>query len=112
MSKTVKERLELGEKVFLSKEDLAEAMEGVPTASLHIKLRELRDYGVLEMLPGGNLLGGKAWCYQGRKLKVISRFKGVPKWDKGMSEDFSFQEPHDLAVDVETNMIVASAKSS
>jgi hypothetical protein len=112
MSRSIKERLEAGEKVTLSKEDLAESLEAVKTVSLHIKLRQLHKSGVIEQTPGGNLVGGKAWTYQGRRLKVVSRFRGKPKWNHGLDEEFSFSEPHDLAVDTETNMIVASARSS
>ena len=111
MSRSIKECLEAGEKVILDKETIKERLEVVKTVSLHMRLRKLKSDGTVDQVRGRYLKGGKAWTYEGRKLKIVHHFKGKPKWNFGLEEGFTFAELHDFAVDVHTNQIIASAKS-
>ena len=112
MSKSIKERLAAGERIFVSKEDMAKKLSFVPYVTLQTKLRELEEAEVVARVDSprkGRPHGGKRWAYKGRTLKFVSNYVGESRWKTTSGEVLIFDEPHDLAIDPKTKMIVAYA---
>jgi len=110
-TRKIKDRLAAGERVFVDKAHMEKVLEMIPHTTLHMKLQYLREQGVVETSPSRYLLGGKALTYKGRKIRIVSDFKGKSKWEVNGEKDFEFTEPHDLAVDSATKRVLAFARS-
>ena len=113
----IRDRLALGETVYLDKEYIKKALEMVPHVTLSVKLDYLKKVGVLEESPtklvvdGRLISGAKALSYQGRKIKVVSGYRGRSKWKINGQSYFHFESPHDLAIDSQTKTVLAYALS-
>jgi hypothetical protein len=111
---TIKEKLASGEKVFLDKKIIESRFELVKNVSLHRKLEELEEIGVVRLKKSprkGRPKGGCKWSFKGRFLKMISGYQGPSKWNNSSNDLDIFKEPYDLAIDPKTQTIVACAIS-
>jgi hypothetical protein len=116
--KTIKEKLDEGERVILTKEEIAARIENGPEdalvvkhLSLYQKMRQLQEIGTLK-LKKGRFDGGRRFLYKGRKLRFVIKFKGKSSWQSQTGDFPHFSEAHDLAIDPKTKMIVVSAVST
>lgn len=103
-------------KVVLDKETIESRLSVVPYITLATKLRQLVAGGSIEEQkiyhpdrPG--FPAGTAYTYEGRRIKFVMNFVGIPKWNHNFDPALSFFEPHDLALDAKTNTLLVFAKS-
>lgn len=108
MNKSIAERLAAGEKIPVSDEELKLLDEVIPHLTLQYRLQELKREGKVSTVPG-SFPDSTRWTYEDRPLYIVHAFKGQPSWDNGPEN--GFDKPHDLAVDLETNTIIAFARS-
>ena len=108
MRKTLGERLAEGETIPVSKTELEELNMFTPSVTLEFKMNELHKLGVVGIGPG-SYADSTRWTYEGRNVHFVRNFTGVSEW-KNVPEG-GLSEQHDLAVDLETKTVLASAKS-
>jgi len=108
MSKTMRDKLAEGEKVPVTNEELEELEQIMPHITLHYKLTQMEKSGEVSTIKG-SFIDSRRWVYQGRSINMIYGYSGLPKWDNSPQSGFNY--PHDLAVDEETNTLVAFARS-
>lgn len=81
--------------------------------TLDSKLRELLGLGVVTLnhvyRPGFGV--GSVWCFENRRLKIVSGYFGQSSFVLNDGTLPSFREPHDLAIDEASNTIIACALS-
>lgn len=81
--------------------------------SLHVKLRQCVEAGILEEHPvyhsGFGI--GRYLTYNGNRIKIKRKVKGVPRWKNGVPAGLHFHEAHDVAYDPETSTLIMWAKA-
>lgn len=85
----------------------------VEHVSLHSKLEELIKLGVLKEEPvyHSGFGQGKMITFNGVKIKIKRKIKGIPKWKNGVPEGLYFHESHDVAYCPVTSTLISWAMS-
>ncbi len=105
-------------KLILDKETIESRLQVVPYITLHTKLRQLaesnkgNEEGICETpvyRPGFG--AGSAYTFEGRRIKFVMNFVGKPRWNHSFDPTLTFNEPHDIAVDVKTNTLLTFARA-
>jgi len=105
----IQEKLDAGERIPVDTNMLREAMANVKYVSLHYRLRELAQAGIIEE-GRGHAIGSVRYFYKGRPLKIHANYVGKSNWNYGEDKMIEFTQPFDLAVDKKTKEIISFAK--
>lgn len=106
-NKTIVEHLRDDGRVVVDQETLDCALENVPHISLHTKLKQLEQAGVVSSRPSKKFYGASVFTYEGRRIKIVPNYKGESKWSYNGEENFVFTEKSDVAVDPKTRVVIA-----
>jgi len=110
MRKTIRERLAEGEqRISIDQEDIEVLSDVVPHITLQYRLQQLEKAGVVTTRQSPAFADSRRWTYEGRDIHFVHSFTGEPEWTNGPDGGFKF--PHDVAVDLESNVIIAFART-